>query len=229
MFGEANTVGPLRNPSVSRAAPALYWVAMQKIMSVQILRAVAAAFVVVAHAQNWLSKSAGVPGALPDFAFLGGAAVELFFVVSGFVMVYSSERMFGRPDGPRNFYLHRLLRVVPLYWMITAAYIAASLVFPGFDRNYSIDYIAASFFFIPMQNATGALMPIVGQGWTLEYEMMFYTVFAPAVLVPRRAAVALVSGALAMAIILVRPVFSTSNIRAPRKIATSANLCESDL
>jgi peptidoglycan/LPS O-acetylase OafA/YrhL len=86
--------------------------------------------------------------------------------------------------------------------MVTAAYIVMSLAFPGFERSYGLDFIAASFFFIPMQNADGAAMPIIGHGWTLNYEMMFYAVFALAVFAPRRLAVALVSVALAAAIIL---------------------------
>ncbi|MGZ8388689.1 MAG: acyltransferase family protein, partial [Rhodoplanes sp.] len=85
---------------------------MRTIVSVQILRAVAASAVLLAHAQSWLSKMAGAPDALPDLHFVGWVAVDLFFVISGFIMVYTSEPMFGRPDGPKNFMLHRLVRIV---------------------------------------------------------------------------------------------------------------------
>ncbi|MEZ5787329.1 MAG: acyltransferase [Xanthobacteraceae bacterium] len=169
---------------------------MQKIVSLQILRALAATSVVVVHGYGWLLQSVGLPNPSPGFSSLGGAGVELFFVISGFVMVYTSEPMFGRPDGPKIFALHRLIRIVPLYWLVTALYIAASLAFPSFDKHYGLDFIVASLLFIPMENSLGAVMPIIGQGWTLNYEMLFYAVFALAVFAPRRLAVALASAVL---------------------------------
>jgi peptidoglycan/LPS O-acetylase OafA/YrhL len=175
---------------------------MRTIVSVQILRAVAASAVVVAHAQSWISKMTGAPQALLDLHFLGGFAVDLFFVISGFIMVYTSEPMFGRPEGPKTFFLHRLVRIVPLYWIVTAAYIALSLAFPQFGRSYGLDFIIASFLFIPMLNADGEVMPIVGHGWTLNHEMLFYALFALAVFAPRRLAVGLVSALLVAAVIL---------------------------
>ncbi len=106
--------------------------------------------------------------------------------------------------------LHRLVRIVPFYWLVTAAYAAMSLAFPGFDRSYGLDFIAASFLFIPMLNADGAAMPIVGHGWTLNYEMLFYSVFALAMFAPRRLAVALASSALVAAVILGKLLVPTS-------------------
>jgi peptidoglycan/LPS O-acetylase OafA/YrhL len=187
---------------------------MRTIVSVQILRAVAASAVVLAHAQSWLSTMAGAPDALPDLHFVGWFAVDLFFVISGFIMVYTSEPMFARPDGPKTFMLHRLVRIVPFYWLVTAAYAALSLAFPGFDRSYGLEFIAASFLFIPMLNADGAAMPIVGHGWTLNYEMLFYSVFALAVFAPRRLAVALASGALVAAVLLGKLLAPTSTVLA---------------
>lgn len=174
---------------------------MQTIVSIQVLRALAATSVVVAHGYGWLLQSVGATNPLPELAALGSAAVELFFVISGFIMVYTSERMFGRPDGPKTFILHRLIRIVPLYWLVTAGYVAASLAFPAFDRNYGVAFIAASLLFIPMENQLGAVMPIIGQGWTLDYEMLFYAVFALAVFAPRRLAVGLSSALLVLGVL----------------------------
>lgn len=169
---------------------------MRTILAVQILRAVAAGAVVITHAQHWLSWKTGLSDAMPVLHFLGAFAVCLFFVISGFIMVYTSEPMFGRPEGPKNFFLLRLVRIVPFYWIVTAAYIAGSLAFPQFGRSYGLDFIAASFLFIPMLNADGDVLPIVGHGWTLNYEMQFYALFALALLAPRRIAVASVTVAL---------------------------------
>ncbi len=169
---------------------------MQTIVSIQVLRALAAASVVIVHGHGWLLKSVGAPNPLPELGSLGGAAVELFFVISGFVMVYTSESVFGRPDGPKTFVLHRLVRIVPLYWLVTFMYVAASVAFPSFDKHYGLDFIAASLLFIPMENSIGAVMPIIGQGWTLNFEMLFYAIFALAVFAPRRLAVCLASAVL---------------------------------
>jgi exopolysaccharide production protein ExoZ len=187
---------------------------MRTIVSVQILRAVAASAVVVAHAQSWISKMTGAPHAPLDLHFLGGFAVDLFFVISGFIMVYTSEPMFGRPDGPKTFFLHRLVRIVPLYWIVTAGYIALSLAFPQFGRSYGLDFIITSFLFIPMLNADGEVMPIVGHGWTLNFEMVFYAVFALAVFAPRRPAVALASAALAAMVVIGQQLVPTSTVLA---------------
>jgi exopolysaccharide production protein ExoZ len=169
---------------------------MKTIVSIQVLRALAATSVVIVHGYAWLLMSVGAPYPLPELRSLGGAAVELFFVISGFVMVYTSESMFGRPDGPKTFVLHRLVRIVPLYWLVTFMYIVASVAFPSFDKHYGLDFIAASLLFIPMANSFGMVMPIIGQGWTLNYEMLFYAVFALAVFAPRRLAVCLASAVL---------------------------------
>lgn len=187
---------------------------MRTIVSVQILRAVAAGAVVLTHAQTWLSLKTGSPDALPVLHFLGSFAVDLFFVISGFIMVYTSEPLFGRPEGPKNFFMHRLVRIVPFYWIVTAAYVAMSLAFPQFGRSYGLDFIAASFLFIPMHNADGDVMPIVGHGWTLNYEMQFYALFALAVLAPRRIAVASVSVALAAMVVIGQHVAPTSTVLA---------------
>src|SRR4051795_824642 len=91
--------------------------------SIQVLRAVAAIGGLTLHAATEkVSFLGGEPGPFKNF-LVGAAGVDLFFVISGFVMVYSSEALFGRPDGPRKFFLRRLARIAPLYWVMTLAVI----------------------------------------------------------------------------------------------------------
>src|SRR5262245_32108194 len=107
----------------------------RSLLSIQILRGLAALGVVLAHI---------FPGAA-----IGAAGVDLFFVISGFIMVYASDRLFGRRDAPRIFFLRRLARVVPLYWAVTAVLIAYPLL-AGIDLavvNLSPGVILASFVF----------------------------------------------------------------------------------
>ena len=82
------------------------------LLSIQILRAIAALAVTYEHIAGYeFARQYGLPDALPPFKF-GRAGVDLFFVISGFVMVYASERYFGRTKAPQEFFLRRLARIV---------------------------------------------------------------------------------------------------------------------
>jgi exopolysaccharide production protein ExoZ len=110
----------------------------------------------------------------------GQFGVDLFFVISGFVMVYSSERLFGQPGAPMTFFARRLTRIVPLYW-------AATAIFVWFVVPYaSTKAVLGSLFFAPHIPPE---VPLLLVGWTLIFEMFFYAVFAIALLAKRRFAV----------------------------------------
>jgi peptidoglycan/LPS O-acetylase OafA/YrhL len=167
---------------------------MTVIVPIQVLRAAAATAVVIGHFQAVTSPT---PEYFVPYAKLASAGVDLFFIISGFVMVYASESMFGRADGPLNFFARRTIRIVPLYWLATTVYVAIAVAAPSLvDVRYSAEFIASSYLFIPVARPDGAMNPVVGQGWTLNYEMLFYLIFAVAVFGSRRTAVAASSLAL---------------------------------
>lgn len=144
---------------------------------IQALRFIAALLVVVTHA------SAYVAGRLIEGYPIwssGAAGVDVFFVISGFVMVVSSRGLIGRPDGARTFLLRRASRVVPLYWGATTLKIAAVIAAPAAVVNGGLDigHIVRSYLFLPSYNEQGLLVPVVGVGWTLNFEMFFYAMFA---------------------------------------------------
>jgi exopolysaccharide production protein ExoZ len=178
----ALSVRALRSKGV---APRMRQKRVETIVAIQVLRAIAALAVVLSHSAFDLQRFGyGSPGPLSHF-HLGDAGVDLFFVISGFVMVYASEPLFGRAIGALSFFIHRLIRIVPLYWLVTTIYVAISMP----TATYDLQTIAASYLFVPLPRPDGIMQPIVGQGWTLNYEMFFYVIFALAVLVPLRAAV----------------------------------------
>ena len=154
------------------------------IRSVQLLRAVAALFVVAFHSTVlWHDKfdARVVPWAN------GNAGVDLFFVISGFIMVLSSRRLAGLADGWSRFIKLRLVRIVPMYWLVTAAKLAAIAAVPAMalhTRPTSWN-VAASFLFVPSRDALGAVRPVLDVGWTLSFEMLFYVAFAAALLFRR--------------------------------------------
>ena len=162
--------------------------------SIQVLRAVAAFGVLTLHAATEkVTFLGGEPGPFRNF-LLGAAGVDLFFVISGFVMVYSSESLFGRADGPRRFFLRRLARIAPLYWAVTIAIILYIYAVHGARLwdIYTPASLVASFLFWPYPRVDGFAFPVHLLGWTLNFEMFFYAVFAAAILLPRRAAIAVI-------------------------------------
>lgn len=105
----------------------------------------------------------------------------LFFVVSGFVIVISSERLISRRDGWKIFSVKRLIRIVPIYWLATTLKVFA-LVFAAqhvLHSELNILHVLKSYFFIPEYNAIDdKIQPLLGVGWTLVYEIFFYILFA---------------------------------------------------
>jgi exopolysaccharide production protein ExoZ len=150
-----------------------------QIRSVQLLRAIAALFVVCFHSTVLWQDRAG-PGV--TLWQNGNSGVDLFFVISGFIMVVSSRRLRGRPDGWRRFIALRLVRITPMYWLITAAKLAAIFAVPAVALHTRLTgwNVLASFLFVPSYDAAGFLRPVLIVGYTLSFEVLFYGVFATA-------------------------------------------------
>jgi exopolysaccharide production protein ExoZ len=160
--------------------------------SIQILRAVAACLVVLGHSLHEAATIAEQTGrSPPNLSIIDwGFGVDIFFVISGFIMIYAAADLFGQPGAARVFLTRRIVRIVPLYWMITAALIAVYLVAPKI-LNVPIEgwrSVVTSFLFIPDLRGNGEIRPIMALGWSLNYEMFFYAVFAVCLLAPLKRA-----------------------------------------
>jgi exopolysaccharide production protein ExoZ len=137
---------------------------------IQALRGIAAFIIVVLHALmlSYFADREGTYG-----LWLMASGVDVFFVVSGFVMVVSTAR---RRPAARAFLWARVLRIVPLYWLAIALYLpvtaASAHGLPAWHE------VLRSYLFIPYTDSRSGLpYPVLGIGWTLNYEMMFYLVF----------------------------------------------------
>ena len=156
---------------------------MKQISHLQVLRAVAALMVVFGHAQHdALVQSLKLGSGFERVhALPWGAGVDLFFVISGFIMVYASERLYGRDGAGVAFLGRRLARIVPLYWLFLSLYVgvivqavwAGTKVFPA-----TLDVVASYAFWPTDAFGDGIPRPLLTLGWTLNYEMFFYVVFA---------------------------------------------------
>lgn len=117
-----------------------------------------------------------------DFWGRGAAGVDIFFVISGFVMYLSARAERSDQVGWREFLGRRLVRIFPLYWLATTGKLAILLATPALVLHAELDweYIAKSYFLIPAVNVDGRIEPLLGVGWTLMFEMLFYVIFAAA-------------------------------------------------
>jgi peptidoglycan/LPS O-acetylase OafA/YrhL len=149
--------------------------------NIQALRALAAFMVVCVHLQV-LAVLAGAPAIATE---AGNAGVDLFFVISGFIMVFTTGR---KPQGPLAFLGARVRRIAPLYWSVTLAVFLVALLAPRLTQNTEADlpHLIGSLLFLPLQRADGAFRPTVFVGWTLNFEMAFYVLFALGLAAPRR-------------------------------------------
>lgn len=153
---------------------------------VQALRFFAALLVVVTHATGMATeRMLGMgPG---HYWFNGQSGVDIFFVISGFVMAVSSFNGQGHAMGWKTFAERRLLRVVPMYWIATTLKIAMVLAVPAVALHTVIDpmRVLFSYLFLPSFNEQGEILPLLTVGWTLQYEMFFYLFFTLALLLKR--------------------------------------------
>lgn len=149
--------------------------------NLQYLRAVAALMVVWLHAReqfHWLHDQ------FPSSA--GTVGVDLFFVISGFLMVYTTK---GLSISPGAFIRRRLARIAPMYWLATSVVLAVALLLPRVMNNTTLDvwHVAASYLFWPATSPRDPThyWPLLVPGWTLNYEVMAYGLFAVAMWLAR--------------------------------------------
>jgi peptidoglycan/LPS O-acetylase OafA/YrhL len=131
------------------------------IKSIQILRAIAALSVVYSHCTS---------GGDYKFPSMGGFGVDIFFIISGFIIGYIVSR------NTEHFMVKRIIRIVPLYYIATLLMTFTVLLLPHFihSTTVSVSGFIKSILFIPGPENRG--FPILGQGWTLNFEMFFYLI-----------------------------------------------------
>ena len=153
------------------------------IVSIQVLRGIAASAVVLHHSVRAFTiyhyGAAPVLFAATVFSQLGGIGVDIFFVISGFIMSYISTPYTEVRQPPSDFLIRRLLRIYPMYLfatVVTLVFLAAPVIRHGgaLPFEFSGSRLVTSLLFIPSFDQGRNVAPIVGVGWTLIYEMYFY-------------------------------------------------------
>jgi peptidoglycan/LPS O-acetylase OafA/YrhL len=173
------------------------------IANIQVLRAFAAAIVVLYH----IVKSPVGNGASFGLMFdpWGAAGVDLFFVISGFIMVHVQDT---KARSPIEFARNRTIRIVPLYWAITFGWALIIYAFSSdFRDSYKFEHIIFSMFFI--SGVVGFDFPFLLPGWTLEYEALFYFLFTLSILaVGKRYFFLLLFSVMALSLIISEPMLA---------------------
>lgn len=141
----------------------------ERLISLQILRFAAAAAVVTMHAAHVARVQEGL-GEAPYYPTdIGAAGVDVFFVLSGFVIARTGPLATPKPSGAR-FFWRRWSRVAPLFYLLSAPVFALALVAGRANAAQTV----ATFLFWPVTGGR-IVQPYLAAGWTLGFEMLFYT------------------------------------------------------
>ncbi|GGH24911.1 acyltransferase [Alsobacter metallidurans] len=172
-----------------------------RLSNIQILRALAALFVVLSHAAHetfGMAEKLGLPPIM-EVSNRWTAAVDVFFVMSGFILLSTSYDAFAQPGASLKFFMRRLVRAVPLYWLLTTLVLVGGFIAPRL-LNVPITeplHVLASYFFFPFERANGEMRPVLALGWTMNIEFFFYALLALCLALPRKWGVGLASAVLA--------------------------------
>ncbi len=161
---------------------------ISKINNIQLLRAFAAIAVAVTHSGFVCSSLKPV----------GSFGVDVFFVISGYVMARICE------TNSRFFFRRRVLRIVPPYWAATILLFIFTYFYPDLLKatRAAPSELIKSLLFIPFEKSNGAIQPLLFIGWSLNYEMFFYVVLGISLIVYRRGAVWLTAALIILTVII---------------------------
>jgi peptidoglycan/LPS O-acetylase OafA/YrhL len=167
-----------------------------KLQSIQALRGIAALIVVAYHAHalelaGIARASSAEPGLIRGLFASGFAGVDLFFVISGFIMVWVTRNARSGPATSAEFLFSRLTRIYPVWWAAAALGLAYMVMSGGValidssgapvtPDSPQYQYVLKSFLLIPQQD-----FPVLLIGWSLIHEIYFYFIFALILLLPR--------------------------------------------
>jgi exopolysaccharide production protein ExoZ len=143
----------------------------KKIENIQALRGTAVLMVVVYHIWSFEKNFWDSDKILPDVLKFGHIGVDLFFVISGFVIVTVTKGLFSQSGAIKTFLIKRITRIYPLYWLYTFLLVISYCILGTDFGNFSTDFKA--FLLLPQGK-----LPVLNVAWSLINEMHFYFVFA---------------------------------------------------
>ncbi len=156
--------------------------AQKNLQFIQLLRGIACILVALMHVTVTFSQTYHLPFLGNIFKF-GGAGVDIFFVLSGFIITYSNKQYITKATSIGKFFKKRMIRIFPIYWIIISLLLVFQLLLPSFYRTYfqlTAANIFNTYFLLPNHDM------INGVSWSLTNEMFFYILFMLALLIPSK-------------------------------------------
>jgi exopolysaccharide production protein ExoZ len=149
-----------------------------RLANIQALRAIAVLLVLGVHMFANEQRAAGDP-ILPQWFYHGVSGVDLFFVISGFIMVWITRGQHGSPAAAGGFLFARAARIYPPVWLFTSLALVGFVVQGTLAEWTQEGRVLASYLLYPYE-----LPPVLGVSWTIVHELYFYLVFAVLLLLP---------------------------------------------
>ncbi|MBB1498717.1 acyltransferase [Paracoccus sp. MC1862] len=169
--------------------------APRRLDGIQAGRAIAALAVVLFHANVYILPHKLHDGAAAaTFYNAGYTGVEYFFVLSGFIMFHVHRRDIGHRGALLSYAWKRFVRIFPIYWLVLISLFVVTLIVPGIGSAELRDplKLLGSALLLPWPPA-----PALEVAWTLRHELLFYAVFALALVSARWGLVVLASWTIA--------------------------------
>lgn len=151
----------------------------QKLQSLEGIRAFAALAVVAFHA-SMQAHLHGLSEQTDPILYYGKYGVQVFFVLSGFIIFYIHGNDLGDSSKVKNYLYRRWLRIWPLYAFLTIFQFVGKPILLGKEMDDPIKVIT-SLLFLDLD-----VTPIITVGWTLVHEAFFYIVFAFLIVLGRK-------------------------------------------
>ena len=171
---------------------------VQQVRNIQVLRGAAAISVMLYHIQLWEGKAVGSHGVTPLVFSQGLIGVDLFFVISGFIMAYIQPLPLDTPRAYTRFLVHRVTRIYPPLWLVMVPLSVVYFIRPDLINSSSNHQVALlrSFLCLPQDH-----LPLLMVAWSLIYELQFYLVVSFALIL--RPAYRVLFGAVWFLVVLV--------------------------
>lgn len=131
--------------------------------------------------------------------FWGGIGVDLFFIISGFIMTIILPNYIGETDSAKDFIVKRAIRILPLYWLLSSVLVFLSRHNPNVLTR---DILLKTYFLFPIFDKSSFIFAFIPQSWTLAYELYFYFIIFLALVFMKRRANSTVIIALALLVVL---------------------------